>query len=1041
MSKSRKAKSVALLLALAFVFTSLFSGIGSVAFAASDTGTRLYGSDRYATAVEISKDGWDSSANVVLVSGQSFADALAAGPLAKKLNAPILLTMKDTLPQVTQDEINRLDATKVYIVGGTGVVSDAVATATGKTVERIAGADRYATAVAVAEEIGATADKVILARGDDYADALAAAAVQGSTPILFAGKAGATSLQAATEDAITDLSVKDVVIVGDTGVVSSAIETQVKGLVSGTVTRLAGSDRFKTAVAIANAFKPEGGYQGVVLATGYDFADALAAGPYAAKNNYALLLSGKAANPLDASAVDFIKANTTIKADGIVALGGTAVVPDAAVTAAVNAATPAIPAIVSAKAIDEDTVRVTFNTEIQSVDFTNFSVDHGLTVVKATLNADKKSVDVDVNSAFIKEVEYKITASGIKNTRGDEAPDLTATFVWSVKEAVTVALTKTNLKAGESAYVTVKDQDGKDVTVTSIEITSSNTNIVSVTGSAIKAIEAGSADVTVKVTLPDDTVLTNTFKVTVEEVPTVIADQGYTLVNSITYAPENTVAFKNSSKVTYLYTGESKTVAMFTTINNDPATEPVDFTGATVRSSNPQIAIAAISGREMTIAAGAQTGTASFTVTFSDGTKRTFSVEVRKAPELAGITVDVTNVKLSDESAAGGTQEGVNQKTVKVTAVDQYGNPINFGTDGKVTVTTNTQGLVLGNLDTNKVNFTDSAGTFTITATAGVINSGNVYVKYFKKTSDTSPAATKTIAVKVVNIDPSATKAALEVVAGSEIDAYADYTSSATDVDEINLVNEVYVLDSNGNRLQAATNPVATLVGTDSWVQLNGGVISFTDPAKARTFLTKAGSAKVDVTSDGITKTLSIAYKNSAKVPASATVATNPLTIKLTGTDNSVSIEDIIFGLIDSDQLVLDSDINEYIAVKSAATNGGYKYNKPLVTVKDASGAVLPIGANVYGLNADATNGNIWADEELATNGVFSSVKFDGVCSMANEELSGGATISGNTISLNSSGDTARFTLVINAIYVDGGNADDNNLIASPAVVNVTITK
>jgi putative cell wall-binding protein len=339
MSKSKRAKSVALLLALAFVFTSLFSGIGSVAFAASDTGTRLYGSDRYATAVEISKDGWDSSANVVLVSGQSFADALAAGPLAKKLNAPILLTMKDTLPQVTQDEINRLDATKVYIVGGTGVVSDAVATATGKTVERIAGADRYATAVAVAEEIGATADKVILARGDDYADALAAAAVQGSTPILFAGKAGATSLQAATEDAITDLSVKDVVIVGDTGVVSSAIETQVKSLVSGTVTRLAGSDRFKTAVAIANAFKPEGGYQGVVLATGYGYADALAAGPYAAKNNYALLLSGKAANPLDGSAINFIQANDSIVADNIIAVGGVAVVPDAAVSAAKNAAT------------------------------------------------------------------------------------------------------------------------------------------------------------------------------------------------------------------------------------------------------------------------------------------------------------------------------------------------------------------------------------------------------------------------------------------------------------------------------------------------------------------------------------------------------------------------------------------------------------------------------------------------------------------------------------------------------------------------------
>lgn len=1048
MSKSMRAKSIAIIVALAFVFTTVFAGIGSVAFAAGSN--RLFGNNRYETAVEISKAGWTSSDDVVLVSGEDFPDALAAGPLAKKLDAPILLTQKDVLPDVTKAEIAKLGATKVYIVGGEGVVSKAVADATGVNVERIAGNDRFETAVAVAQKIkdlGGSVDKVVLARSDDYADALAAAAVTDVVPVLFADRAGATALQDATAAALDDLGVKDVVIAGGTGVVSADIAAQVKSIIGKDATRLAGDDRFETAVAIANAFKPAAGYKGAVLATGYDYADALVGGPYAAKKGYAMLLAGKAANPLDQSAVDFIKANAGIKADAIVALGGSTVVPDAALNAAVDAATPPVPAILSVKAIDSDTVRVTFNTEIQDVDFNNFSVDHGLTVVKATLSSDKKSVDVDVNTAFTREVEYKLTASSIKNLKGETAADLTATFVWSVQDAVTVALTKTSLTVGETAGVTIKDQDGKDVIGATVEITSSNTNIVSVSGATITGVAAGSADVTVKVTLPDGTVLTNTFKVTVASSSTVVANQGYTLVDDITTdAPENTVAFVNGSKTTSMYTGESKEVAMYNTINGDPDTAPVDFTGATVRSLNPTIATASISGSVMTITASTQTGTASFEVTLKDGSKRTFSVDVKKAPELTGITVSATNVKLSDETATGSDQEGVNQKTVTVTAVDQYGNPIDFGSTGKVTVTTNTEGLVINKvapLTNNELTFGTgaSSATFTITATAGTIKSGNVYVKYFKNKADAAPAITKTIAVNVVDINPTATKVALDVVAPSEIDAYADYTASTSDVSSIDFSTEVYVLDASGNRLEKVTPTTVALVGSDSWVSISGSTtLQFTNGAKARTFLTKSGTVNVDVTAAGITKRLAIKYINSAKVPASATVNTAPVTVKLASGDTDLTVEELIFGVLDGGQLVNDPDINEYIAVKKAASNGGYKYNKPLVTVKDASGSVLPIGANVYGVDNTAITGNIWADEQ-AVPSEFSGYNFAIGSAIVNVETTGSGSVSGNTISVTSAGDAVRFTLVINSIYVSGGTASDNNLLASPVAVNVTVTK
>jgi putative cell wall-binding protein len=206
--------------------------------------------------------------------------------LAQKLDAPILLTTREALPDVTKIEIDRLGAEKVYIVGGTGVIPDSVAKATGKTIERIAGGDRYETAVAVADKLkalGVSTDKVIIARSDDYADALAAAAVKPAMPILFAGRSKDTSLADATKAALTDLGVKSAVIVGDTGAVSINMEEQIDAIVDN-VARIGKPDRFKTAVAIAEEFKPADGYKGVVLATGYEFADALAGGPYAAKS-------------------------------------------------------------------------------------------------------------------------------------------------------------------------------------------------------------------------------------------------------------------------------------------------------------------------------------------------------------------------------------------------------------------------------------------------------------------------------------------------------------------------------------------------------------------------------------------------------------------------------------------------------------------------------------------------------------------------------------------------------------------------------------
>jgi lactocepin len=88
---------------------------------------RHSGQDRYDTAVEISKGGWENGAEVVVLArGDIYADALVGVSLAYANNAPILLTKTDNLPQVTRDEIARLSPSKIYILGGTGAISQEI---------------------------------------------------------------------------------------------------------------------------------------------------------------------------------------------------------------------------------------------------------------------------------------------------------------------------------------------------------------------------------------------------------------------------------------------------------------------------------------------------------------------------------------------------------------------------------------------------------------------------------------------------------------------------------------------------------------------------------------------------------------------------------------------------------------------------------------------------------------------------------------------------------------------------------------------------
>src|SRR5471030_2713762 len=102
---------------MSLVLTSVLSA-GPVNAAAGQV-TRTSGADRYATAAQVATANWTSgSKDVVLVTGEGYADAVSASALAKQLNAPILLTTTNELSADAKTALDTLKPTNVYIVGG-----------------------------------------------------------------------------------------------------------------------------------------------------------------------------------------------------------------------------------------------------------------------------------------------------------------------------------------------------------------------------------------------------------------------------------------------------------------------------------------------------------------------------------------------------------------------------------------------------------------------------------------------------------------------------------------------------------------------------------------------------------------------------------------------------------------------------------------------------------------------------------------------------------------------------------------------------------
>ena len=265
--------------------------------------SRLSGTDRSATSVEVSKAAYPDGAPAVYVAfGWNFPDALVAAPAAVKADGPVLLSSQGVLTDSIAQEIVRLAPQKIVVVGDASSISDDVfrsLSALAPHVERVAGADRYATSRALVSSAfdSTPVSDLYITTGANFPDALAASAAAAATgaPVLTI-PGWVDSLDPATVAAITTLQPQRIVVVGGTPSVSASIYGKLATLAP-TIVRYGGTSRYETSKLLAQATYPSTA-SGVYLAYGEGYADALAGSVVAGVKQQPLLITYNSCVPV-----------------------------------------------------------------------------------------------------------------------------------------------------------------------------------------------------------------------------------------------------------------------------------------------------------------------------------------------------------------------------------------------------------------------------------------------------------------------------------------------------------------------------------------------------------------------------------------------------------------------------------------------------------------------------------------------------------------------------------------------------------------------
>ncbi|WP_425544722.1 cell wall-binding repeat-containing protein [Clostridium oceanicum] len=298
---------------------------------------RIEGHSRIETANNVANQVFGKSDSVILVNGLGYADAVSAAPLSNLFQAPILLTCNNgNLEANVLATIKSLGAKKIYIVGGTGVVSSSIEnslTSKGYTTERYSGQNRYATNVKVAEKIldlSPNTKTAILVNGlDSYADSLSVASIAAikKYPVLFANKQNVPNV-IKDNAKIKGRNLK-ILAVGGEGILPNKVVSSVGA--TRITSKNDSKNRFTTNLAVLKYFENKGlNFNNVYIATGGYcgsvgetlFADGLVASAAASKTGAPLILNGKAASEEDTSRAEEFMKDKISNSSNIYIIGG-----------------------------------------------------------------------------------------------------------------------------------------------------------------------------------------------------------------------------------------------------------------------------------------------------------------------------------------------------------------------------------------------------------------------------------------------------------------------------------------------------------------------------------------------------------------------------------------------------------------------------------------------------------------------------------------------------------------------------------------------
>ncbi|RHW63821.1 protease [Clostridium botulinum] len=287
---------------------------------------RFEGNNRYETAAKLATFNWTKSDNIVLVSGEGYADALSASVLAKRLNAPIILTNSNNLNDNARQTIEKLKAKNIYVIGGEASVSSKIRSELKNNYKLIElkGKDRFETNLNVAEQLvklGVDASEVMVVNGKDgFSDALSAApiaAANGQILLIVSKDDGNTAAEF-----IQKHNSKSIVI-GTKNVVSDKIYNNI-----GASRRVdGGANRFETNLKILKEFNVKvDTHLYIANSTGKGYADALVASVLAGKFSAPLILTDTKDSKDTEKALKYIKDNIKGMTE-VNAVGGKVVIP------------------------------------------------------------------------------------------------------------------------------------------------------------------------------------------------------------------------------------------------------------------------------------------------------------------------------------------------------------------------------------------------------------------------------------------------------------------------------------------------------------------------------------------------------------------------------------------------------------------------------------------------------------------------------------------------------------------------------------------